>query len=226
MTGVSGEPVRGAPERFFLDPVPPLWLAGGMLSLVGLIAVLVPQDPTAIERSWSEAMRDLQTRLLTDIALVFNWLGRTPGQVLAFAVVALLLLHARRWLALGAFAVAESLALLLPGLLKALIGRPRPPDGLVHPVGSSFPSGHTTYAGAICVALVLLFSAAGPRKRWWALAAVAISAMAWSRTYLQVHWLIDVIAGGLLGAGISLLVFSAAQVLARRANRPELAAES
>ncbi len=35
--------------------------------------------------------------------------------------------------------------------------------------------------------------------------------MAWSRTYLQVHWLSDVIAGAMLGIGISLVVFGGAQ---------------
>jgi membrane-associated phospholipid phosphatase len=53
--------------------------------------------------------------------------------------------------------------------------------------------------------------------------------MAWSRTYLQVHWLTDVIAGALLGSGISLFVFALAQlyesrvadrVLGRRASPP------
>jgi membrane-associated phospholipid phosphatase len=43
------------------------------------------------------------------------------------------------------------------------------------------------------------------------LASLGVVGMAWSRTYLQVHWLTDVIAGALLGSGISLLVFAIAQ---------------
>jgi undecaprenyl-diphosphatase len=97
-------------------------------------------------------------------------------------------------------------------ILKVLVDRGRPPDGLVHPVGASFPSGHATYAGATCVALVLFFTTPGTRRRWWwALASLGAVGMAWSRTYLQVHWLTDVVAGALLGCGISHLVFAIAQ---------------
>ena len=183
-----------------------------MLALVVLIAILVPAGPLGLDRSWSEAMHHLETPLLTDLALVFNWLGRGLGRAIALTLVGLLLLRRRRWLALVAFAVAESLAPLLSTLLKVLVDRARPPDGLVHPVGASFPSGHATYAGATCVALVLLFTTPGARRRWWwALASLGVVGMAWSRTYLQVHWLTDVIAGALLGSGISLLVFAIAQ---------------
>ena len=203
-----------------------------MLATVVLIAILVPSGPLGLDRSWSEAMHHLETPLLTHLALVFNWLGRGLGRAVALTLVGLLLLRRRRWLALVAFAVAESLAPLLSTLLKVLVDRARPPDGLVHPVGASFPSGHATYAGATCVALVLLFTTPGTRRRWWwALASLGVVGMAWSRTYLQVHWLTDVIAGALLGSGVSLLVFAIAQrheswvvdrVLGRRDFQPLL----
>ena len=183
-----------------------------MLGLVVLLAVLVPAGPLALDRSLSEAMRDLETPLLTDLALVFNWLGRGIGRALELTIIGLLLLRRRRRLALAAFAAAETVAPLLSTLLKSLVDRPRPPAGLVHALGASFPSGHATYAGATCVALVLLFTTPGARRRWWwLLAGLGIVGMAWSRTYPQVHWLTDVIAGALLGSGISLLIFAIAQ---------------
>jgi len=209
---------KTAPESFFARPSHALWAACAILALVVLIAVLVPAGPLELDRSWSAAMRRLETPLLTHLALVFNWLGRGLGRALALALVGLLLLRRRRWLALVAFAVAESLAPLLSALLKLLVDRARPPDGLVHPVSASFPSGHATYAGATCVALVVLFTTPGTRRRWWwAVASLGVIGMAWSRTYLQVHWLTDVIAGALLGSGISLLVFAIAQRARTRA---------
>jgi membrane-associated phospholipid phosphatase len=210
-------PNRIANESFFARPTRALWVAGGILGLVVLIAILVPAGPSNLDRSWSEAMRDIETPALTHLALVFNWLGRGIGRAIGITVIGLLLLRRRRWLALAAFAVTESLAPLFSVLLKGLIDRDRPPDGLIHIASPSFPSGHATYAGATCVALVLLFTAPGTRRRlWWALASLGILGMAWSRTYLQVHWLSDVVAGALLGSGIALLTFAVAQQLPLR----------
>jgi hypothetical protein len=84
-------------------------------------------------------------------------------------------------------------------------------------------SGHSTYAGATCVALVLLFTTPGTRRRWWwALASLGAVGMAWSRTYLQVHWLTNVTAGALLGSGVSLLAFAIAQRHERTGTRSTL----
>src|SRR6476619_3861272 len=183
------------------------------------MALVVPAEPLGVDQRWSEAMLDIRTPPLTDVALVFNWLGRGLGWVRSLTAVGILLSARRRWVAVLAFGVAEAVTPLSSTTLKAAVGRPRPPDGLVHPVGSSFPSGHAAYAGVTCVALVLLFTAPGPRRRWWwTLAALGIAGMAWSRTYLQVHWLSDVIGGAALGIGISFVTFGAVQARSRRRN--------
>jgi membrane-associated phospholipid phosphatase len=200
------------PERFFARPITACWGGVALLGAVALTAILVPAEPLAIDRSWAEAMQDVQMPVLDHIALVFDSLGHGLARALTLAAVALVLLITRRWLALIAFALAESLAPLLSSLLKALVDRPRPPGALVHPVGSSFPSGHAVYAGTTAVALVLLLSAPGAgRWPWWTAAWLVIAAMAWSRTYLQAHWLTDVVAGSLLGVGISVVVFAGVQ---------------
>ena len=199
-------------ERFLRHPLHAVWVGAALVGLVVVMAIVLPAQPLAIDQHWSEAMRDIETPLSKDLALVFDALGRGVGRVPVLSVIGLVLVLARRCLALVCFALAEGLTSLSSALFKAAVGRPRPPDGLIHPVGSAFPSGHAAYAGATCVALVLLFTAPGARRRWWwTLAAVGIVGMAWSRTYLQVHWLSDVVGGSLLGIGIALLVFAGAQ---------------
>jgi undecaprenyl-diphosphatase len=200
------------PERYFGRPLDAVWPGVALLGAVGLGAILIPSGPLGIDQRWADAMKDVDSELLRRVALACNSLGTWPWHVAAVGVVGLVLLAARRLFALATFAVAEALAPLLSSLLKALVDRPRPPGGLVHPVGSSYPSGHATDAGTTAVALVLLFTSAGPRRRpWWIAAGLAIAVMAWSRTYLQVHWLSDVVAGSALGIGVALLVFATAQ---------------
>ena len=178
-----------------------------LLAAVGLAAVAVPAGPLAVDRSWAEAMRDLRTPFLTHVALVFDALGHGVWWLLPLLAVAAVLAAARRFLALAAFVAAETLSSLATGIVKAAVGRPRPPAALVHPVGSSFPSGHTAHAAVTCVALVLLVAPRRPAA--WAAAALVVAGMAWSRTYLQAHWLSDVVAGAALGTGVALVVVGA-----------------
>ena len=215
----TAAPARATRERWLARPGPALWIGAAALGVVALMAVVLPAEPLALDRRWLEAMQDIQTPLLEHVALVFNYLGRGLGRALAIAAIGIVLVLARRWLALLPYALTEALTPLLSSTLKAVVDRARPPDGLVHPAGASFPSGHAAYAGATCVALVLLFSSVGPRRRlWWTLAALGIATMAWSRTYLQVHWLSDTVGGALLGVGVALVSFAGVQLwLLRRA---------
>ena len=203
-------------ETYFSHPRGTLVLGAGLLALFIVLALLVPTQPLAIEQHWANWMLEAQSALLTKLARVFNALGRGVGRTLVLVSIGVVLIAARRWWALLAYAVVEALTPLLTSLVKAIVDRPRPADGLVHPTGTSFPSGHASFAGATCLALVIMFTSPGQRRRpWWCLAAVGIAGMAWSRTYLQVHWLIDVLAGSLLGASIALIVYSIFQLLRR-----------
>jgi membrane-associated phospholipid phosphatase len=209
--------ISGDPRRFLADPRRALVLGLALLALFVLLAFLVPQAPLELEQRWSEWMSDIATPVLKGIALVFNALGRGVGRALLIATPAAVLLVTRRRWSLAAFALTEALTPLISSTTKALVDRPRPPMPLVHPSGASFPSGHAAFAGATAVAVILLFTRVGRRRpMWWSLAVLATAAMAWSRTYLQVHWLLDVTAGSILGVGVALVVFGGVQVLAAR----------
>ena len=74
----------------------------------------------------------------------------------------------------------------------------------MHASGSSFPSGHTAFATVTAVLLVGLLCSRERRGTWAVLAAVVALAMAWSRTYLRAHWLVDVVGGLAIGAAAGL----------------------
>lgn len=206
-----------AREWFLANPKRDVALGSALLVAFILAASAIPASPLAVDKAWSEWMRDVQTSRLTDLALVFNYLGRGVGRALVLVAIGVPLLVRRRRAALAAYALTEALAPFASSVTKAVVERPRPPDPLVHAGGFSFPSGHATFAGATCVALVLLYSRRGRVRRLsWVAAGAGIAAMAWSRTYLQVHWLSDAVAGSLLGIAIACLVFAEVQELVDR----------
>jgi undecaprenyl-diphosphatase len=91
----------------------------------------------------------------------------------------------------------------LNGALKLLFHRQRPEYAYVHLDTYSFPSGHATGATAIYGVVIYLLVRNGARSAR-VLAAVAFAALipliAFSRLYLEAHYLSDVLAGCSLGA--------------------------
>ena len=207
-------------EEFFRRPRRAVAWASLLLGSVVALGFLVPAGPFELDSRWSELMQDIETPFLTHVALVYNALGHGIPRALTIAGVGLVLLVARRWAALGAFALAEGLTPLLVNLIKLAVDRERPPGAMIEAFSTSFPSGHAAYAGATAVALVLLFAGKGAQRRgWFGATAAATALMAWSRTYLQVHWLSDVLAGAAVGIAVALLCFGVVQILLGRAWR-------
>ena len=139
--------------------------------------------------------------------------GRGAARGLTIAGIAVLAARRRRLDGLVAFGLAEALTPTAVNLIKLWADRHRPPAARLRARGSSFPSGHAAYAAATLTAVALLPASsrldAPGRQALWVGVAAGSASMAWSRTYLQVHWLSDVAAGALLGAAVTLATFDA-----------------
>jgi membrane-associated phospholipid phosphatase len=150
---------------------------------------------------------DLMLENRTDVGLVVAWVPAVIGGPVAMLIIGLLMVGTflfLRWKRIAlvvACAMVASVALAAP--LAAVVARTRPEGSLAETVPTSFPSGHTAMAATVAVVLALIF------RSWiaWVLGIAWVVAMGWSRTYLQAHWLTDVIAGASLGLVAGMLVW-------------------
>jgi undecaprenyl-diphosphatase len=162
-------------------------------------------------------------RLVTDLG------GPAFLSVLVTAVVVVLLIR-RRWASAAFLVVCGAGGLILSPAVKTLVGRLRPvvEVPLATANGNSFPSGHTlgatiTYGSLLLVALPLL---PGPARRTGVvLVALLITAVAFTRVALGVHFVSDVVGGFLLGvAWLGVVAYALRRWLYDRGQRDAPAA--
>ena len=133
---------------------------------------------------------------------VFTLLGSVPFLALLVLVATLLLLR-RRQLNEAALVAFSALGIeILFAVLKLAFHRPRPELAYVHLETYSFPSGHASGSAAIYAVLFYLAAkrlAIRGRLLLTFAYVVLVGLIAFSRLYLEVHYLSDVLAGITLG---------------------------
>jgi membrane-associated phospholipid phosphatase len=195
----------------------PRWLLSGALaSLAGYVALAVlaaHQQFFAIDygtRTWIRLLREEAPYL--PMALVTE-LGGFYGILLLIAVGVAILLwrRQRRW------AVALPALMAGAGALQAIakwsMGRARPDES---PWG--FPSGHVLSLVVFFGLMVWLVATASRRRRRWrvlasALCALTVAIVAFSRLYLDRHWLSDLAGGLTIGLAYLLLAIWVIEVV-------------
>ncbi|GAA2032564.1 hypothetical protein GCM10009819_15760 [Agromyces tropicus] len=217
-SGGHGRPHAPTPLRVSRRP----WLAAGVIALVAVAAfgaVIVYAEgrrPFGFEVDLMTGLAAVRTTPVTTFALVLNVIGGglLSNVVLPILIVLALLVWRRPWAALY-FGIAVAASAGVTRLVKVLVGRVRPEDILVEPDYGSFPSGHSSAAAVIVVALGVVFM-----RTWvWVAGIAYLVLMMLSRMYLGAHWLSDTVGGALVGAGAALIVWAPFAYRLYRENR-------
>ncbi|KKW20013.1 MAG: Phosphoesterase PA-phosphatase related protein [Parcubacteria group bacterium GW2011_GWA2_51_10] len=160
---------------------------------------------TLFDNPLALALYEWHTQPAVDFFIGISEFGRTYT-IIALTAVALLVFLMRRQ-----FSYATGLLVSVGGaaaavyVVKELVERPRPELDISAYLEQtfSFPSGHAAFSLALYGFIAWAISARRPRRErifWFALSALIITLVSFSRLYLGVHYLTDVLGGLVIGA--------------------------
>ena len=156
-----------------------------------------------LDRLVYQWVHTVQIPWLINIMLIITYMGFSVTFLILSALISVYLLFERRLWETMFLNASLYTAWALMGLLKNWFERSRPAgEALTVAGGYSFPSGHAMLAMAFYGFLASLLIHSG--SRWGRIGAgllyILIILIAFSRIYLNVHYLSDVLAGLLFGS--------------------------
>jgi len=174
-----------------------------LLFLCILYCVVGDHYLPTVDRWVNAQVVSIQTPALTEVLIIITNLNGVVGNVI-FAIFAMLFLTYKKWYKDRLFYLLSlSGAVILYLSIKQMVARARPHSDLIDVINYSFPSGHATLS--MTTALLLYFIFEKRLSSSFAGNGLLVVCIAWpifivfTRVYLNVHWLSDVMAGLALG---------------------------
>jgi membrane-associated phospholipid phosphatase len=182
-------------------------LGGGLASLMGVLILTAIVTQQRFERADGLARAFVQQShhpRLRSVMEGASFLGGHPGQIAVVVLGSVMLWHRRRRWAV-ALPVAMTGAGVVQFLAKLAVDRARPN---LDPWG--YPSGHLLSLVVLLGFVAYVVSRSKCRARWrhlgTAACAAAVCTVAYSRLYLDAHWLSDVLGG--IAGGLAYLLLA------------------
>lgn len=183
-----------------------IWLFGvfmPLLAVEGIAVCIIQQRYLAFEEPLMLAVHEHSGITLVRIAIVLHWLGKWPLAGVLVTALAWYEWHRKRLLRVAFVLLGTVVPVVLMSVVKSFFGRARPelwPRAVVES-SSSFPSGHSTFAAALALTVVVLCWHRPYRVELGAAALVFAVLSGYARVVLGVHYPTDVLAGWLVGVG-------------------------
>lgn len=162
----------------------------------------------SLDSFWSDLVTSLYDHSLASVFILLTHLG--SAYLLYPLAISIFLLTkdlARPYMSRLILAMMASS--LIVNLLKVLYCKDRPPVPLIDAMGYAYPSGHTSLAFVFYFGIFFLLYKMGHLRMLsaFALASSFVAVVAFSRTYLGVHYLSDVLGAVSLGLFLFSLFF-------------------
>lgn len=175
-----------------------------VIFLANLLKQILLPNLDFIDVSIAQIIPQLRTPLLNSIMIAFTRFGDPLSMGIFSAIITILLLlqKKRKQARILALAIVTGV-ILVELIIKPLVDRLRPPNGLIETLSMSFPSGHATTSTITFGFIIYAFSKNIENRIFKTIFIVINSILfigiGFSRIYLGVHWLSDVIGGFALG---------------------------